>query len=104
MRFVKNLSLRRKQTLIMMLTSTITLLLACVAFLGVEALNFRGDLAEEISTEAQIAGNNCAAALDFNDPKAAADTLGALRVEPPIASACVYNRRGEVFAMYQRDG
>jgi signal transduction histidine kinase/HAMP domain-containing protein len=52
---------------------------------------------------AQIAGNNCTAALDFNDPKAAADTLGALRAKRPIASACVYNRQGGVFAVYQRD-
>jgi two-component system, NtrC family, sensor kinase len=100
----RNLSLRRKQTLIMTLTSMLTLLLACVAFLGVEALNFRGELTDEISTMAQVAGNNCTAALDFNDPKAAEGTLGALRVEPPIASACIYNRRGEVFAVYQRDG
>jgi two-component system, NtrC family, sensor kinase len=104
MDFLQNLSLRRKQTLIMTLASTITLLLACVAFLGVEALNFRGELTDEISTMAQVVGNNCTAALDFNDPKAAEGTLGALRAEPPIASACVYNRQGEVFAVYQRDG
>jgi len=100
----RNLSLRRKQTLIILLTSTITLLLACAAFVGFEVLNFREELANEISVMAQIAGNNCAAALDFNDPKAATDTIGALRVELPIANACVYNRRGEVFAQYQREG
>jgi PAS domain S-box-containing protein len=104
MRFLKNLSIRRKQTLIMMLTSTITLLLVCAAFVGVEALNFRAELTDEVSTMAQIAGNNCTAALDFNDPRAAEDTLGALRAEPPIASAYVYDRQGEVFAVYQRDG
>jgi len=101
---IRNLSLRRKQTLIIVLTSAITLLLACVAFVGVDSHNFRGDLSDEIATMTQIAGNNCAAALDFNDPKAAVDTLGALRAEPPIANACVYNRRGAVFAVYQRDG
>jgi PAS domain S-box-containing protein len=100
----KNLPLRRKQTLIMMLTSTMTLLLACMAFLGVEVFSFRGELLDEISTMAQIAGNNCAAALDFNDAKVAEDTLGALRAEPPIANACIYNQRGDVFAVYQRDG
>jgi signal transduction histidine kinase len=100
----RNLSLRRKQTLIMVLTSTITLLLACVAFVGVDALHFRGELADEVSTMAQIAGNNCTAALDFNDPKTAADTLGALRAEPPIARACIYDRHGQVFAVYHRDG
>jgi signal transduction histidine kinase len=104
MRFLKNLSIRRKQTVIIMLTSTITLLLAGVAFLGVEALNFRGELTGEILTMTQVVGDNCTAALDFNDPKAAADTLGALRAEPPIANACVYNQQGQVFAVYQRGG
>ena len=99
----RNFSLRRKQTLIMVLTSMITLLLACVAFVGFEAFNFRGELVDEISTMTQIAGNNCTAALDFNDPKAAADTLRALRAESPIASACVYDRHGKVFAVYHRD-
>jgi len=104
MRSLHNLSLRRKQTLIMMLTSTFTLLLACVAFVAFEAHSFRGELAGEISTMTQIAGNNCMAALDFNDAKTAQETLASLRAEPPIASACVYDRKGDVFAVYQRDG
>jgi signal transduction histidine kinase len=104
MQFLNNLSIRRKQTLIIMLTSTLTLLLAVVAFLGVEALNFRGELTEEISTMARLAGDNCTAALDFNNPKDAEETLGGLRAEPPIANACIYNLQGEVFAVYQRGG
>ena len=80
------------------------MLLAGAAFLAVEAFNFRGELTEEISTVTQVAGDNCTAALDFNDPKAAGDTLGALRAEPPIADACIYNQQGEVFAVYQRGG
>jgi signal transduction histidine kinase len=42
--------------------------------------------------------------LDFTDAKAAEETLGALRVEAAIASACVYNEQGEVLAVYQRGG
>src|SRR5580658_6041616 len=104
MQFLNNLSIRRKQTLIIMLTSTITLLLVCVAFLGFEALNFRGELVQEMSTMAQVVGVNCTAALDFNDPKAAEESLEALRVEPPIANASIYNQKGELFAAYQRGG
>jgi signal transduction histidine kinase len=104
MSFLKNLSIRRKQTLIIMLTSTITLLLAGVAFLAVEARNFRTELSEEISTITQVVGDNCTATLDFNDTKGAEDTLGALRSEPPIAYACVYDQHGKVFAAYQRGG
>jgi two-component system, NtrC family, sensor kinase len=104
MRFLYNLSIRRKQTLIIMLTSTITLLLAGGAFLAVEARNFRSELSEEISTMTQVAGDNCTAALDFNVPKEAEDTLAALRAETPIANACIYDEQGKVFAEYQRGG
>ncbi len=104
MRFLNNLSIRGKQTLIIMLTSTLTLLLAGVAFLGVDAYYFRGDLTKELSTMMQFAGDNCTAALDFNVPKTAEDTLRALRAEPPIANACIYNLQGDVFAAYQRAG
>jgi uncharacterized membrane protein affecting hemolysin expression len=104
MRFLNNLSIRRKQTLIIMLTSTITLLLAGGAFLGGRGAQLSRELTEEISTMTQVAGDNCTAALDFNDPKAAEDTLGALRAEAPIANACIYNEQGEVFAVYQRGG
>jgi len=104
MRFLNNLSIRRKQTLIIMLTSTITLLLAGMAFLGMEVSNFRRDLTEEISTLMQFAGDNCTAALDFNDRKTAEDTLAVLRGEPTIAFACIYNLQGDVFAVYQRGG
>jgi signal transduction histidine kinase len=61
-------------------------------------------LTEEISTMARLAGDNCTAALDFNNPKDAEETLGGLRAEPPIANACIYNLQGEVFAVYQRGG
>jgi signal transduction histidine kinase len=103
MRSLQNLSLRRKQTLIMMLTSTFTLLLACGSFIAFEAHSFRGEMAGKITTMTQIAGENCTAALDFHDAKAAQETLASLRAEPPIASACVYDRKGELFAVYQRD-
>jgi signal transduction histidine kinase len=104
MRFLNNLSIRRKQTLIIMLTSTITLLLAGMAFLGMEVSNFRRDLKEQMSTLMQFAGDNCTAALDFNDRKTAEDTLAVLRGEPTIAFACIYNLQGDVFAVYQRGG
>jgi len=65
MSLLDNLSIRRKQTLIMMLTSTFTLLLACGSFVAFEAHSFRAELADEIATMTQIAGNNCMAALDF---------------------------------------
>jgi signal transduction histidine kinase len=104
MRIFQNASLRRKQVLIIMLTSSIVLLLACAAFVAYDVVTFRQQLVGDVSVLADVIGNNCTAALDFSDPKSAGETLAALRAEPDIITACIYDRRGKLFAHYQRDG
>ena len=103
MQLFKNTSIRRKQTLIMMLTSAMVLLLACAAFSVYDMLTFRQELGQRVTILADAIGNNCAAAIDFNDPKTAADTLAALRADNHIVAACVYARDGQAFATYKRD-
>ena len=49
MRLFQNASIRRKQTLVIMLTSGIVLLLACAAFVAYDAVTFRPQLAENLS-------------------------------------------------------
>jgi signal transduction histidine kinase len=102
MSLFSNISLRRKQTLIIMMTSGAVLLLACAAFTAYDIRTFRHELAERMSVVADVVGNNCAAALDFNDPKAAEETLEALQAEDDITSACVYTHNGSRFAVYRR--
>jgi len=101
---VRHLSLRGKLTLIMMLTSSIVLFLACSTFVTYDAATFRRQLVESVSVLANAVGNNCAAAIDFKDSSVAQETLSALRENDNIVSACVYSRDGHVFAVYQRDG
>jgi len=98
-----NMSLRRKQTLVIMLTNSIALFLACAAFVTYDLVTFRKQLVMEVSILADAIGNNCAAAIDFNDPKAASETLAALQANSHIVEACVYSRVGAVFAVFQRD-
>jgi PAS domain S-box-containing protein len=100
----RNLSIRHKQMLIVMLTSSIALLLACATFTAYELITFRKGMVRNLSTLAEIVGNNTSAALDFTDATAAAETLSALKAEPDIIGACVYARKGGVFARYDRSG
>jgi len=102
MRLFQNTSLRRKQTLIMMLTSSIVLLLACAAFSIYEVIAFRSTLKQNLATLADILDHNVAAALDFNDPKAAEETLSALQAEPNIIGVWLYTKNGQDFAKYDR--
>jgi PAS domain S-box-containing protein len=103
MQIFQNTPIRRKQTLIIMLTSTVALLIACAAFIAYDTVTFRRELSERVTILADAVGNNCAAAIDFNDLKAAEETLTAFRADDNIVSACVYSRDGRVFAIYQRD-
>src|SRR5688572_8473313 len=94
----RDFSIRRKQTLIIMMITGIALLLSSAALVTYYSVSYRRDLAEDITVLADAIGNNCAAAIDFNDPKTAAETLDALRANPDVIAACVYTRSGEVFA------
>ena len=100
----RNLSLRSKQMLVIMLTSTIVLLLACTAFGAYEVITFRRTRVQELATLADITANSVTSALEFNVPASAVETLSALRAEPAIIGAAVYRLGGEIFATYDRDG
>ena len=99
-----DISIKHKLTIVMMLTSGVALLLACGAFLGYEVLSFRRTAESDLATLAHIVGNNTAAAILFNDPKAAPETLDTLRNKSYIVCAHVYSQDGRLFSDYQRDG
>jgi PAS domain S-box-containing protein len=98
-----NLSIRFKQMLIVMLTSSVALLLACVAFMAYDTITFRQALVVKETGVAKILGDASAAAIDFDDHKSAEELLNSLRTEPNIIAACIYDRSGHVFTTYQRD-
>lgn len=100
----RNISLRRKQTLIIMLTSSVALLLACASFVANDLAGFRREMVASTSSLAELVGNYTTAAIDFNDPAAAEQTLAALRGEPSIVLAHIHTRDGQVFATYVREG
>src|SRR5689334_18356711 len=102
MQFLRNIPIRRKQLLIIMLTSTTALLLACAAFMIYDVASFRKQMTARESAIAEVMAYNCAAAVDFNDAQAAAGPLAALRAQPEIIAACVYDRQGHPFATYTR--
>ena len=101
--YLQNLSIRRKQMLIIMLTSTVALLLACAAFVFYDVLDFRQGLVERIGAIARVIAEHSTASLDFSDPKTAEQTLAALSTEPEVVSGCIYDRDGHAFAVFTRN-
>ena len=100
----RKISIRRKQVLIIMLTTTVALLLACSAFVFYDIVDFRSELVERIGSIAEVIAEHSTASLDFSDNKTAEQTLDALRTESEVVAGCIYDRDGHVFAEFNRDG
>ncbi len=105
MRRFRDIPIRQKLVIITLVTTTTALLLAGVGNVLVDSLLFRGYLRRDLAVLARVIADNSTAALSFNDPMAAAQTLGALRERSHIGGACIYrNVPGQaepaIFAQY----
>ena len=98
----KGVSIKRKLTSITMLTSAVTLMLVCGAFLVYELSTFRENATGKLVALAGILGDNSAAALAFEEQDAADKVLASLQKEEDIASACIFSADGEIFAKFCR--
>jgi PAS domain S-box-containing protein len=97
---LRHTPIRRKLMTIMLLTSGLVLLLTFGTFLGYELLTFRQAAVRELSTIGEIIAANSTAALAFQNPDDAREVLGALRAEPRILAATLYDASGRVFSTY----
>jgi len=95
-------SIRQQLTGVVLFTSFLGLGIACAVIQLYERASFRSALTEEVAALADTVGANSAATLTFEDHKAATEILGGLRAEPHIVEACVYDSKGNVFAVYRR--
>ncbi len=92
------LSLRHKLVLIVMVTNTLTLLLACTIFIFYNVHEARQSLVRELEMLGSVIGSRSAAALSFGDQNLANDNLLALRANKSITAACLYAPDKQVFA------
>ena len=102
MRALRDISIKRKLTLIIMLISGVALLLACTSFIVYDQRTERRETVDELAVQANIISNNSTAALIFNDPESTTEMLEALQAKPEIIAACVYDKGGRLFAIHRR--
>src|SRR5438132_809981 len=102
MQALRDLSIKRKLTLIIMLISSVAVLLACVSFISYDLIASRRAMVRDLRTQAEMIGINSTAALTFNDQQSAQEILTALAAKPQIISACIYKDDDEPFAKYLR--
>jgi len=103
MRFFRNLSIKRKLYLIIMLTVGAALGLASLVIISYDFVAFRDSMRSDLLILARIIGENSMAPLSFNDPKSAKAILDGLRGQPHIVSGCIYTAEGREFSRYRRE-
>jgi len=84
-------------------TTFAALLVTGISLIIYEARTYQRTLLDDLSTQAEILGQASSAALTFDDPKSARESLLLLKAKPGIAVAAIYNANGKLFASYARD-
>ena len=96
----KDAPIKRKLTALFVLTSGAVVALTCLAYIAFEFLTFRQTLLEQLSTLGKVVAANSTAAVAFENERDAGEILAALRAEPHIVAAGLYDRDGKLFSRY----
>ncbi|MDH3394373.1 MAG: ATP-binding protein, partial [Desulfobulbaceae bacterium] len=102
-KYFKNISIKHKLTILIMATVTIALSLSVAAFTSFAVHEKRNEALAELSILADIISENSTAAIMFNDPGSAEETLASLRANPWILGACIHKPGDSDFARYITD-
>lgn len=100
MRPFRDLPIQRKLAITILGTSGVVLLLTCLGFIGYEVFTYRRAAIRELSTLSAIIAAQSTAAVAFDNPGDAQEILAALRAEPHIIAAALYDKNGRLFARY----
>src|SRR5436190_20016096 len=98
----RDISIKRKLTLIIMAASTFGVVLVAACLIACELFSYRQEMLRDLATLADIIGNRSSAALVFEEKTDAEETLGSLAGKRHITAAALYNKEGELFAHYPR--
>ena len=104
MNWLRDLPIRAKLTIMLLGTSAVALLVATSGAAVVDLLRARNRIAADASITADVVGQNCAAAIAFQDPRAATEVLASLAAAPAMRAARVFDAGGAPFASWQRPG
>ena len=100
LRSFRSLTLRQKITALILATSCVVLLLSSAIFVGSQVITYERLAVGELTAMADVIGHNVTAAVLFDDPVTAEETLSTLRAKPGIEFARIYLLDGTLFATY----
>jgi signal transduction histidine kinase/ActR/RegA family two-component response regulator len=93
-------SIQQRLMSIMLLTSAAAIALSCLGFGGYEYFASRNRMMEQVSTLARVIAANSTGALAFRDERDAQSVLAALKSEPSIQVAALYDGHGDLFVHF----
>ena len=102
MKFINNLSIRRKLTIIVMVTTCVSLLLALIAMGVFDALNYRSQMMQDAQSLTKTIANNSTAVISFGDDKSAKEILHSLSSDPNVALSAIIGEDEKPIAEYRR--
>ncbi|MEO8088243.1 MAG: ATP-binding protein [Bacteroidota bacterium] len=100
---LKDAPIQRKFLRVIMLACFSVLMLIVSAYLVLEFYSFRKAAHNNILTLGEVIASNSSAALAFDSQKDANEILSALKANPNITAACLYDKYGKIFASYPAD-
>ena len=103
MQSIRNWSIRKKLSFIILSTCSMATLLGFILFVLFDISAFRSAMVSRLSTQAEIIGSLCTSAILFQDQETANETLLQLSPDRDIVVARLYTVQGEVFATFVRN-
>jgi signal transduction histidine kinase/ActR/RegA family two-component response regulator len=103
-KLVRDLPIRRKLARLTLAPTIIALLFASIGFFAWDVVQFRNEIERDLLAQARTISENSTAAISFEDPATAGETLAVLEIHPNVRQACMYVEGERLFATYDRDG
>jgi Bacteriophytochrome (light-regulated signal transduction histidine kinase) len=99
----RNLPIRKRLLRVILVINGVVLTVACTAFFIYEYYNSRKNTLNKVAAIGQIIATNSTAALAFDNKEDATEILMALKAEPHVEMAVLFNEEGKLFCLYRRD-
>jgi len=103
MSWAKTLSDRSRSALIAGLSAALMLLVAGLVLAGYDSQVYQTQKEREVTVQAQILAASVTASLEFEDIETASEYLEALKANPEVDAAAVYDNAGKPLAAWSRD-
>ena len=98
------LPIHRKLVTLALAVTSAALVLTTIGLIAADLWQYRRSAVADSETLAEVLAEHTAAAVRFDQPEAASESLESVRVKPAIRRACIYLPDGALFAGFARTG